>query len=167
MIMITRALVVALAVSMVSGVFVMVPQPAASAEEREAGSDIELLRSDLRTKKMQLIADRMQFTREEADIFWPLYRKYEVESAAINDKKIAVMGDYRKSYESLNDAGAKDLARRVFEVDQMTLDLRKKAFEEIAGALSPKTAARFLQLERRLQQLVDVQLASSVQPIKK
>lgn len=166
MIMITRALVVALAMSMVLGVFVVVPQPAA-AEERDAGSDIELLRSDLRTKKMQLIADRMQFTREEADVFWPLYRKYEVESAAINDKKIAVMGDYRKSYESLNDAGAKDLARRVFEVDQMTLDLRKKAFEEIAGALSPKTAARFLQLERRLQQLVDVQLASSVQPIKK
>ncbi|MDF0666041.1 MAG: hypothetical protein P0119_08210 [Nitrospira sp.] len=167
MIMIKTALVAAVAASMVSAFFVAVPPPAAVAEERDAGSDIELLRADLRTKKMQLIADRMQFTRDEADIFWPLYRKYEVESAAINDKKIAVMEDYRKSYESLSDAGAKDLARRVFEVDQMTLDLRKKAFEEIAKALSPKTAARFLQLERRLQQLVDVQLASAVQPIKK
>ena len=167
MIMIKRAFVAALAASIVLGVFVLVPPSANSAEERDASSDIELLRADLRTKKMKLIADRMQLTREEADIFWPLYRKYQVESAAINDKKIAVMEDYRKSYESLNDAGAKDLARRVFEVDQMTLDLRKKAFEEIAGALSPKTAARFLQLERRLQQLVDVQLASSVQPIKK
>lgn len=166
MVMIKRALVAALAASMVSGFFVVVP-PAAFAEERDVSSDIELLRADLRTKKMQLIADRMQLTREEADVFWPLYRKYQVESAAINDKKIAVMEDYRKSYQSLSDAGAKDLARRVFEVDQMTLDLRKKAFEEIAGALSPKTAARFLQLERRLQQLVDVQLASSVQPIKK
>lgn len=167
MIMIKTAFVAALAASMVSAFFVAVPPPAVVAEERDAGSDIELLRADLRTKKMQLIADRMQFTRDEADIFWPLYRKYEVESAAINDKKIAVMEDYRKSYESFSDAGAKDLARRVFEVDQMTLDLRKKAFEEIAKALSPKTAARFLQLERRLQQLVDVQLASSVQPIKK
>ncbi|MDF0673566.1 MAG: hypothetical protein P0120_04385 [Nitrospira sp.] len=165
--MIRTALVAALAASMVSAFFVVAPPPAAFAEERDAGSDIELLRADLRTKKMKLIADRMQLTREEADIFWPLYRKYEVESAAINDKKIAVMEDYRKSYESFSDAGAKDLARRVFEVDQMTLDLRKKAFEELAGALSPKTAARFLQLERRLQQLVDVQLASSVQPIKK
>lgn len=165
--MIKTALVAALAASMVSAFLVLLPLPAAAAGERDASSDIELLRSDLRTKKMQLIADRMQFTREEADIFWPLYRKYEVESAAINDKKIAVMEDYKKSYQSLSDAGAKDLARRVFEVDQMTLDLRKKAFEEIAEALSPKLAARFLQMERRLQQLVDVQLASAVQPIKK
>lgn len=165
--MIKTALVAALATSMVSGIVAVMPPPAASAEERDATSDIELLRADLRTKKMQLVADRMQFTRQEADLFWPLYRKYEVELAAINDKKVAVMQDYRVTYESLNDAGAKDLARRVFEVDQMTLDLRKKAFEEIAGALSPKTAARFLQLERRLQQLVDVQLSSAVQPIKK
>jgi hypothetical protein len=165
--MIRTALVAALAASLVSGMWAVMPLPTASAEERDASSDIELLRADLRTKKMQLIADRMQFTRQEADVFWPLYRKYEVESAAINDKKVAVMEDYRKSYQSLSDTDAKDLARRVFEVDQMTLDLRKKAFEEIAGALSPKTAARFLQLERRLQQLVDVQLASAVQPIKK
>src|SRR5512139_2837934 len=149
--MIRTVLVAALATSMVSGMFAVMPSPAASAEERDASSDIELLRADIRAKKMQLIADRMQFTREEADIFWPLYRKYEVESAAINDKKIAVMKDYKTSYESLNDAGAKDLARRVFEVDQMALDLRKKTFEEISGVLSPKTAARFLQLERRLQ----------------
>jgi hypothetical protein len=165
--MIKTALVAVLATSMGSGMFALIPPPAAYAEERDASTDIELLRADVRTKKMQLVADRMQFTRQEADSFWPLYRKYEVELAAINDKKIAVMQDYKTSYESLSDVGAKDLARRVFEVDQMALDLRKKAFEEIAGVLSPKTAARFLQLERRLQQLVDVQLASSVQPIKK
>jgi hypothetical protein len=33
--------------------------------------------------------------------------------------------------------------------------------------LPPKTAVRFLQLERRLQQLVDVQLASGFPLIKK
>ena len=167
MIMIKTAFVAVLAASVASSIVAVVPPTAASAEDRDVSSDIELLRADLRTKKMQLIADRMEFTGKEADIFWPLYRKYEVELAAINDKKAAVMQDYVKSYESLSDAGAKDLARRVFEVDQMTLDLRKKAFEEIAGAMSPKTAARFVQVERRLQQLMDVQLASSVQPIKK
>ena len=167
MITIRTALVAALTVNMVAACFTVLPRGAAFAEERDTSSDIELLRADLRTKKMGLIAERMQFTGKEADIFWPLYRKYEVELAAINDKKSAVMRDYVDSYESLSDEGAKELAQRVFEVDQMTLDLRKKAFQEIAGALSPKTAARFLQLERRLQQLLDVQLASAVQPIKK
>lgn len=63
MIMIRRAFGAALAASMVSAFFVVVPPPVAFAEERDGGSDIELLRADLRTKKMQLIADRMQFTR--------------------------------------------------------------------------------------------------------
>jgi hypothetical protein len=37
----------------------------------------------------------------------------------------------------------------------------------MTGVLPPKTAVRFLQLERRLQQLVDVQLASDFPLIKK
>lgn len=164
----TRKVLMALcAVSMAAVSIAVTPHEAISAEERDAGSDVELLRADLRTKKMELIADRMQFTGKEADAFWPLYRKYEVELAAINDKKIAVMQDYLKSHDNLNDAGAKDLARRVFEVDQMTLDLRKKTFQELTGVLSPKTAARFLQIERRLQLLLDVQLAADLKPIKK
>jgi Spy/CpxP family protein refolding chaperone len=155
------------ALSLVAVWFSLTPPSAVSEEARDSSSDVELLRSDLRTKKMELIADRMQFTGKEADVFWPLYRKYEVELAAINDKKIAVMQEYLKSYDNLDDAGAKDLARRVFEVDQMTLELRKKSFQEMAKVLSPKTAARFLQIERRLQLLLDVQLASDLKPIKK
>ena len=55
----------------------------------------------------------------------------------------------------------------MFGVDQMTLDLRKKYFDELSDVVSPKTAVRFLQIERRLQQLVDVQLASRNPEIKK
>ncbi len=167
MITLRKSLVTTCAFSIVAASFAVQPYHAVSAEERNTSSDVELLRSDLRTKKMELVADRMQFTGKEADVFWPLYRKYEVELAAINDKKIAVMQDYLQSHDNLDDAHAKDLARRVFEVDQLTLDLRKKSFQEMAGVLSPKTAARFLQLERRLQQLLDVQLASDLKLIKK
>jgi uncharacterized protein YpiB (UPF0302 family) len=152
---------------MVAASLAVAPYDAVSGEEQKTSSEIELLRSDVRTKKMKLLADRMEFTGKEADEFWPLYRNYEVELAAINDKKIAVMKDYVQSHEKLDDARAKDLAERVIEVDQLTLDLRKKYFHEVAAVLSPKTATRFLQFERRLQQLVDVQLASDLPLIKK
>lgn len=163
----TKALVTVFTLNMVAAAFTVPLCPVLYAEERDSGSEFELLRADLRTKKMELVAERMQFTGKEADAFWPLYRKYEVEMAAINDKKIAVIQDYLKLHDNLDNAGAKDLAQRIFAVDQMTLDLRKKYFQEMAGVLSPKTAARFLQLERRLQQLVDIQLASQFPLIKK
>ena len=163
----TAALITVLAVAIVAADFVAPHRPALYAEGRDSDSDVELLRADVRTKKMELVAERMQFTGNEADAFWPLYRQYEVELAAINDKKIGVIRDYMASHDRLDGAHAKELAQRVFEVDQMTLDLRKKYFQEMTGVLSPKTVVRFLQLERRLQQLVDVQLASEFPLIKK
>lgn len=137
------------------------------AEESISNSEFELLRSDIRTKKMAMIAERMEFSGKEADAFWPIYRQYEVELAAINDKRMAVLKDYLHSHKTLDDAKAKEIAQGVFDVDQRTLDLRKKYFKEISGAVSPKTAARFLQIERRIQQLVDVQIASEFPEIKK
>ena len=163
----TAALVTVFTVTMVAAGFVAPDRPALQAAGRDSDSDVELLRADVRTKKMELVAERMQFTGNEAEAFWPLYRQYEVELAAINDKKIKVIRDYMASHDSLDGARAKELAQRVFEVDQMTLDLRKKYFQEMTGVLSPKTVVRFLQLERRLQQLVDVQLASEFPLIKK
>lgn len=167
--MITKVagLVTVFTATMVVAGFVVPLHPLLHAEGRDSGSEFELLRADVRTKKMEMVAERMQFTGNEADAFWPLYRQYEVELAAINDRKIGVIRDYMASFDNLDGARAKELAQRVFEVDQMTLDLRRKYFQEMAGVLSPKTAARFLQLERRLQQLLDVQLAEGFPLIKK
>jgi hypothetical protein len=145
----------------------VIPGPGTCGEEGISSSDIELLRSDIRTKKAARIADRMQFSNKEADAFWPVYRKYEVELAAINDKKIALIKDYMSHYETLDNKQAKELAQGVIEVDQMTLDLRKKYFGELEKVLPAKTVTRFLQIERRLQLFMDVQIASDFPAIKK
>ena len=141
--------------------------PHAYADEAVSNSDIELLRSDIRTQKATLVADRMHFTNREADVFWPIYRKYEVELAAINDRKIFLLKDYVSRYDSMNDEQAKQLAQGVLEVDQATVDLRKRFFGELEKVLTAKTAARWLQLERRLQLFLDAKLAKDVPTLKR
>lgn len=131
-------------------------------EETASNSDIELLRSDIRTQKMKLISERMHLTNQEADTFWPIYRRYEVELATVNDHKIALMKDYLNHYASLDEPRTKQLAQGLIEVDQATVNLRKQFFGEFEKALTAKTAARWLQLERRLQVYLDAQLAKDV-----
>ena len=104
------------------------PAPARGAGEGMSESDFELMRSDIRTKKASLIADRMKFTDREASAFWPVYRQYEADLAAINDKKVSIMKDYMSRHDALTDQQAKQLAEDVFDVDQKTLDLRTKCF---------------------------------------
>lgn len=143
------------------------PTQARAEEPALSASNVELLRSDLRTKKASLIAERMQFTDKEAEAFWPVYRQYEVELAEIADKKIALLKNYVSQHETMTDQQAKQLAEQAFEVDQRTLDLRAKCFGALEKKLPAKTVVRWLQLERRLQLYVDAQLAKELPTIKK
>ena len=143
------------------------PAPVRGAGDSMSESDFELMRSDIRTKKATLIADRMKFTDQEAAAFWPVYRQYETELAAINDKKVSIMKEYLHHHQSLNDKQAKQLAEDVFDVDQKTLDLRTKCFGALEKVLPGKTIVRWLQLERRLQLLVDAQLSKDLPVIQK
>ena len=143
------------------------PASVDAAAESMSESDFELMRSDIRTKKAALIADRMKFTDQEAAAFWPVYRQYETELAAINDKKVSIMKKYISHHQSLNDSQAKQLVDDVFDVDQKTLDLRRKCYAALDKALPAKTIVRWLQLERRLQLLIDAQLAKDLPGIEK
>jgi hypothetical protein len=153
-------------VSIACGIQVIEPVLSDGAERNPSESDFELMRSDIRTKKATMIADRMKFTDPEAEAFWPVYRQYETELAAINDKKVSIMKEYLSHYQALNDKRAKQLAEDVFDVDQRTLDLRAKCFGALEKALPGKTIVRWLQLERRLQLLVDAQIAQDLPAIK-
>ena len=143
------------------------PVAVRAATDATSESDFELMRSDIRTKKTALISDRMKFTEQEAAAFWPVYRQYEADLAAINDKKVSIMKDYLSSHQALTDQQAKKLAEDVFDVDQKTLDLRTKCFGKLEKSLPGKTLVRWLQLERRLQLIVDSQIAQDLPVIQK
>jgi len=86
---VSKRLVAALCLACLGFLFLtVVPAPVRGAGDSMSESDFELMRSDIRTKKASLIADRMKFTDQEAAAFWPVYRQYETELAAINDKKV-------------------------------------------------------------------------------
>jgi hypothetical protein len=75
--------------------------------------------------------------------------------------------DYVSRYATMNDEQAKQLAEGVLEADLATIELRRRVFGDLATALNPKTAARWLQLERRLQLFLDAKLAKDVPTLKR
>lgn len=163
---VSRAAAITLAVVTAAACYLAVPANGWAEDQEMSPSDYELLRSDIRTKKATLIAQQMKFSDQEAAVFWPVYRQYEVELAGILDKKIALLKDYLSHHETMTDAQAKQLAESVFQVDQQTLDLRVKCFGTLQKSLPAKTVVRWLQIERRLQLYVDAQLAKELPVIK-
>jgi len=66
-------------------------EPAATDELR---AYLELLRSDVNTTKIRTINEVMKLTGPEADTFWPVYRKYEKDLAAVGDRKLALIREF-------------------------------------------------------------------------
>jgi hypothetical protein len=123
---------------------------------------VELLRSDLRSQKIAIITEMMQFTEAEDAKFWPVYREYETELAKINDDRIALIKEYADGYETLTDDAIDRLATRVLELDGRRNALATKNYERLKSVLPPKTAARFLQVERQILLILDLQIAASL-----
>jgi hypothetical protein len=131
---------------------------------------IELMRSDLRAEKMAILSESMAFSEADADIFWPMYREYELELSKLGDRRLELLRQYASTYESFSNEDAKRLAEAWFQLQEDHLKLKKKYFGRVEKALSTTIAARFLQVEHQIQLLVELGLASEtplVEPVKK
>jgi Spy/CpxP family protein refolding chaperone len=138
-------------------------EPIASAPTQDTtDQDVALLRKDLRSQKKQIVAANLNLTEKEAEQFWPIYEKYTDELMAINNKKYAALKEYVKSFDSLTDQQAEKLTRDALEVDQSVAQLRERYITIFEKVISPKKTAAFIQLDRRLVLLIDIQLSSSI-----
>ena len=134
----------------------------APAQAQDMNSFMELLRKDIKAEKTAVLTEVMNFTDAESEIFWPLYREYEFEFDKLVDARIEVIKDYANSYDSMTDEIAKDLIDRSFKLQEKRLKLNKKYWKTFSKKLNPITAARFLQVNGQINDLIDLQIASEL-----
>src|SRR5277367_2785617 len=124
--------------------------------------DIELLRQDLRAKKMQVIGQNMSLSDTEAEKFWPIYNHYVKDLQAVNDQKYALLKQYAETWATMSDQDAMIYVRSWLETDGQAQALRLKYVPVVSQVLPGKKAATFFQLDRRLNMIVDLQLFSQI-----
>lgn len=124
--------------------------------------DIDILRRDVRSQKKQLIASNLKLTDAEATKFWPIYDQYVQEQTKLNDEKLALIKEYATNWGSITDDQAAVYTRKWLAVDEATSGLRSKYVPIVRGALSGIKTATFFQLDRRINMMIDLQLASQI-----
>src|SRR5215471_18080285 len=154
-------------------VALMAAAPAARAQAPQSGTDpqnqtknlaayAELLRSDVRAQKIAIITEVMEFDDAEAGKFWPIYRAYDDEMTKLSDERVAIIDDYAKNYEKMNDEIADRLATKAIDLEGRRRAATAKCYDNVKKALGAKTAMRFLQVEHQLMLIIDLQIASSL-----
>jgi hypothetical protein len=139
------------------------PQPGkqngSSIDQESLDQEIAMLRSNLRSNRKQVIADNMKLTDSEAEKFWPIYDQYVNELVNINNAKYALIKEYEQNT-NMTEEQADSLTKKWLAVDESVVQLRLKYIPIFRRELSAKRTALFFQIDRRVQMLIDLQLAS-------
>lgn len=123
---------------------------------------VELLKSDLKTQKVAVITEAMALEDAQSEPFWAIYRDYDYELSSIIDRRIAIIKDYAGSFSTMTDEKAADLAKMSFKIESDRGKLREKYYKKFEKDISPLVGARWLMIERTINNLMDLQIAAEM-----
>ncbi len=123
---------------------------------------IELLKSDVRAMKRVIVEEIMDLTEAEAGKFWPIYDKYANKLHKINDARLELIRDYAEHWGAMSDGRAKKIAKRAMDLDMKQVYLQREFFRKFDYVLPTVKAVKFLQLERQIELLIRLQIASEL-----
>jgi len=124
--------------------------------------DIQMLRADVRAQRKDITAQNMTLTPDESTKFWPIYDQYIQETIKINDARWALIKEYAANYGTMTDVQAQDYMKRSAAIDQQFIAARVKYVPIFEKVISPKKTALWFQIDRRLDLLINLQLAATI-----
>ena len=134
---------------------------ATETQQKNIQEYIELLREDVRHQKAEIMGAMMQLDVDQSAKFWPIYSEYDTALAKLNDQRVANIEEYARNYHQLTDAKANELVQNAFNYRQQRSELLEKYYARVKASLGSIEAARFVQIESQLLDIIDLQIASS------
>ncbi len=144
---------------------VLAQSPAAAGQEisdAEVKAVIEAARSEMRASRDQLLAANLPLTAGESDQFWPLYREYNTKKAELGDERLKIIMDYASAYPDVSDATARSLVDRHVKYSKDMNSLKERYVRKFGKVLPPAKLMQFLQIESRLDNLVELQIQRGI-----
>jgi hypothetical protein len=137
-------------------------KPPATDAEKNMRAYIELLRTNVRQQKSQMMGAVMELSAADAAKFWPIYSEYDAALAKVNDLRVANIQEYSRTYTQLTDEKADELIQKSMEFQKQRAELLAQYYGRMKDALGATTAARFVQVEYQLLLIIDLQIASAL-----
>lgn len=134
----------------------------AQQKQQDITGALEETRADMRADKVEIVKNAMNLNPQQADKFWPVYRDYDYEVQKLNDRRLELVKSYASKLNNMSDKDAKELAEKFFDWENERTDLRRNYFDTFRKATDSVIAAKFFQVEHRLDLLLDLQIASAI-----
>ncbi len=149
-------------VGLVAAVPVILLGSAAPSRAQSTADEIELVRSIVQTGRKVVVAKNMQLTDAESEAFWPVYNEFETAIRAVNDKRVKILSELARDFDTLSDEQAVDLLQQSFKFQQERVKVRKSFIRKFKKVLSGKRLTRFYQIDGKIDTMIDFDIARTV-----
>ncbi len=126
-----------------------------------ASNEMDAARALLISGREDIVREEMRFSEDEAAAFWPLYNSYQADIRVINDRYASLLTSYLGAYRAgtVSEVMANQIVDDYLEIQEDILKIKQNYLDDFRKALPARKAARFYQLENKMQAELESQLA--------
>jgi hypothetical protein len=128
----------------------------------QMAEDPAVLLAKIQADKKGVVEKSLKLTPAEAKKFWPLYEKFQRELDVPHREYALAVRDYVAAENSMTDANAARLTRSVLAANVTESKMREKHFKEVSKVLPGIKAARYVQIENKIQAIQRYETAKAI-----
>jgi len=126
--------------------------------DTSASAEARLL---LQAGREEIIREEMRLSDSENAAFWPVYDSYQRDLTLVRNRYAVLLTDYMQAYRSgsVSEEFAVKLVDEFLQIQSDVLKIKTKHLKEFRKVLPARKAARFYQLENKMDAELEGQLA--------
>jgi hypothetical protein len=143
----------------------------ATSVNAQSSSDAVMSQQQLQAAKELVETERdmtliinLDLTPTESETFWPLYEEYRQKVRSIRGRKLTLIEDYAERYRAgtVDDEFAEMAIKDALKIQLETVKIRQKYWKKFRRIVPATKAARFYQLENKMDTEIDFVLAGGI-----
>lgn len=123
--------------------------------------DIAVVKEMVERKRNFVVIANLNLTNAESEKFWPLYEEYRLKIREVRGRRLKLIEDYAERFnaDTVDEEFADDAIIEFLDIQSDTVKVRKKYWKKFRRIIPASKAARFYQLENKMDSEVDYVMA--------
>jgi hypothetical protein len=135
---------------------------AAPAVAQSQNDENQVLISQIQTDKRAIVLKGLQLTDEQASAFTPIYDEYQAERKKLADRSVDLLNKFVSNYDSMTDDAARGILKDWFGIEEERISLIKKYAKRFEKGLPATKVLRFVQIENKLDTLIELEAVRAI-----
>ena len=122
----------------------------------------QVLLSQIQTDKRAIVLRGLELSESESAAFIPIFDEYQAEQKKIADRTVATLDKFAANYDSMTEDAARGILKDWMGIEDDRVGLLKKYVKKLEKALPAQKVLRFVQIENKLNTVLEMQAVRAV-----